>query len=469
MLSRNKLYLHLLDYQIPVTRLFERVRHLSYPVFLDSNADSSDRGRFDIITADPVETITAQADNTIVTTPGGQQSFDDCPFAVLKARLARYPELERCAVELPFSGGAIGFFGYDLGRRLEKLPSLAINDIGLPLMEFGIYTWAIVRDNQRKRCYFVARPECTDDQRSEILRLSSSAAPLTSLPDFQLRSRFVSNHSREQYREKYHRIIDYIRAGDCYQVNLAQRFEAGYSGDNWQAYKALRGMTDAPFSAYLGFGDYGVLSLSPERFVSVNQGAVETRPIKGTRPRHPDPNIDRQNEQLLLNSSKDKAENLMIVDLLRNDLGKNCTLGSIQVPSLFSIEAYSNVFHLVSTVTGELADGKDSLDLLRDCFPGGSITGTPKLRAMQIIEELEPHRRSAYCGSVAYINFNGDMDSSIAIRSLVCRDQRMYCWGGGGIVADSDMDEEYRESYIKVSNLLDTLTRHMAADNRNSL
>jgi para-aminobenzoate synthetase component 1 len=229
-------------------------------------------------------------------------------------------------------------------------------------------------------------------------------------------------------------------------------------GDPLLAYLRLRQTSHSPFSAYLASGpDAAVLSLSPERFLSVTNGVVLTQPIKGTRPRGRTPDEDRQLAESLRTSAKDRAENLMIVDLLRNDLGSRCETGSVQVQSLFELQSYTAVHHLVSSVTGRLRRGDHALALLRACFPGGSITGAPKIRAMEIIDELEPDHRSVYCGSVVWTGFDGNMDSSIAIRTLLCESGHIYCWGGGGIVADSDGDQEYQETLDKISLLISTL------------
>jgi para-aminobenzoate synthetase component 1 len=275
---------------------------------------------------------------------------------------------------------------------------------------------------------------------------------------FKLQAPMNADLSADQYRHAIERIQQYIQAGDCYQVNFAQRFRAPCQGDPWTAYCALRAACPTPFSGFQSLPDgAAVLSLSPERFVKVSERLVETRPIKGTRPRGVTPAEDAANAAELLASPKDRAENLMIVDLLRNDLGRTCRTGSVRVPELFSLESYPNVHHLVSSVTGQLADDRDALDLIAGSFPGGSITGAPKIRAMQIIDELEPTRRGLYCGSLLYLDVRGEMDSSIAIRSLLVKDGQVCCWGGGGIVADSQWQAEYQESITKVKVLLDTL------------
>jgi para-aminobenzoate synthetase component 1 len=295
----------------------------------------------------------------------------------------------------------------------------------------------------------------TDEKWDDLAALFiAPPPPATAGHRFSVTSAVTSNMDAQGYRDRFARVQAYIRNGDCYQVNLAQRFSAAAEGDPWQAYLQLREIGPAPFACYLNTPAGQVLSASPERFLSVRRGRVETRPIKGTRPRSSDPLIDRANAEDLAASLKDRAENLMIVDLLRNDIGKNCAVGSVSADRLFALESYANVHHLVSTVTGVLALGRDSIDLLRGCFPGGSITGAPKLRAMQIIEELEPHRRGVYCGAIGYIAFDGSMDTSIAIRTAVYSHGELRFWAGGGVVADSEADKEYRETWDKASGML---------------
>jgi para-aminobenzoate synthetase component 1 len=263
--------------------------------------------------------------------------------------------------------------------------------------------------------------------------------------------------SRAEYDTAFNTIQGYIQAGDCYQINLAQRFSTDYRGEPWAAYLRLRKAAAAPFSAFIKTADSSLMSLSPERFIQSRNQRVNTAPIKGTIGRGRNRKEDEAMAQQLLNSTKDRAENLMIVDLLRNDLGKSCLPGTIEVDELFELQSFETVHHLVSSISGQLRDGIDPLDLLSSCFPGGSITGAPKIRAMEIIEELEPHRRSAYCGAIGYISCDGQMDTNIAIRSLVCNGQRIHCWAGGGIVADSNADSEYRECMTKIEKLLAVL------------
>jgi para-aminobenzoate synthetase component 1 len=265
------------------------------------------------------------------------------------------------------------------------------------------------------------------------------------------------------YTAAFDKIQNYISAGDCYQVNLAQRLAAKAQGDAWAAYLHLRSISPAPFLAYMNYPDLQVLSGSPERFLQVSGSHVETRPIKGTRPRSANTQEDSKNAAELKASAKDRAENLMIVDLLRNDISKSCAVGSVQANNLFKLESFANVHHLVSTVTGKLAPDKTAIDLLRGCFPGGSVTGAPKLRAMEIIEELEPHRRGLYCGAIGYIGFDGNMDTSIAIRTAVYSNGEIRFWAGGGIVADSELQKEYRETWDKASSMM-ALMQHFGAE-----
>jgi para-aminobenzoate synthetase component 1 len=270
--------------------------------------------------------------------------------------------------------------------------------------------------------------------------------------------------TRAQYAQAFHRIQHYIREGDCYQVNLAQRFEISVAGDPWDIYLDMRRHNPAPYSGFMRLPQGAVLSSSPERFLQVSNGQVETKPIKGTIRRSKFAYEDKALAAQLLESDKDRAENLMIVDLLRNDIGKNCRIGSVAVPRLFALESFATVHHLVSTVTGTLAEGRHALDLLRGCFPGGSITGAPKLRAMEIIEELEPHRRGLYCGALGYVGFDGNMDTNIAIRTAVTLGDRYLYWAGGGIVADSTLESEYDESFAKAQAVLSLFGRGMVRD-----
>jgi para-aminobenzoate synthetase component 1 len=296
----------------------------------------------------------------------------------------------------------------------------------------------------------------TERRWDELVALFSNPKPAEA-GGFQLTGPLGSNLTRAEYQQRFERIQRYIHDGDCYQVNFAQRFEAPAEGDPWALYLRLRRTNPAPFGAYLQLPDSTLLSSSPERFLRLCGDRVESAPIKGTSPRFADPEADRRSRRQLQQSEKDRAENLMIVDLLRNDLGRVCRPGSIRVERLFEIESFARVHHLVSQIEGRLAAGRDALDLLQASLPGGSITGAPKLRAMQIIEELEPHRRGVYCGAIGYLGFDGAMDTNIAIRTMVWSDQRIRFWAGGGIVADSEVDAEYQETLYKVAPQIELL------------
>ena len=441
--------LHPLPYRADPCGYFARVRFAQGAVLLDSGRPTADRGRFDLLSAWPLDTLQPVANES---GPAFLQRLRES-----LARLGEADLPEHCA--LPFAGGLIGYLAYDFGRLFEPLPDQAIDDLHLPSARLGLYAWALVSDHQEQTSQLVFHPALAQAERQRLIALFE-------LPDaqadvsFKLTAPFASDINAEQYREAIERIHAYIQAGDCYQVNFAQRFRACFEGDPWTAYQALRVACPTPFAGYLALpkGD-AVLSLSPERFVKVSQRQVETRPIKGTRPRGRNSAEDAAFADELMASEKDRAENLMIVDLLRNDLGRTCRIGSVKVPELFRLESYPNVHHLVSAITGELAEGKDALDLIGGSFPGGSITGAPKIRAMQIIEELEPTRRALYCGSLMYLDVRGEMDSSIAIRSLLAKDGQIACWGGGGIVADSQWEAEYQETFTKVRVLMQTLER----------
>jgi para-aminobenzoate synthetase component 1 len=371
--------------------------------------------------------------------------------------------------EVPFCGGALGYFGYDLGRRLEKLPDLAVRDIALPDMSIGIYPWAIVQDHQLTKAWLVKNPALSPGYNFlEIETICQANGQTDGFHDLKINlgnhknlfriNKFISNLNPDSYSAAIEKIQAYVQAGDCYQVNFAQRFTGDFEGDTFSAYLRLREVLPSPFSAYVELAGGALLSLSPERFIKLDQQLVETSPIKGTIARGATPSEDLANAEILKSSLKDRAENLMIVDLLRNDLSRTCT--DVRVPELFSLQSFANVHHLVSKVTGKLKPNKSALDLLSTSFPGGSVTGAPKIRAMEIIEELEPVRRSVYCGSLGYISACGNMDTNIAIRTLVCDGSKIHCWGGGGIVADSETNQEYQESFAKVKVLLDTLEQH---------
>ncbi len=487
-----------LPYTADAAAYYAAIADLPWAVWLDSGG----RGRYDILCAQPVATLVTHGTKTTIINAAGMRFSDADPFDLLRqqlgAPLAAMPDI-------PFAGGILGCWGYDLARRFLVLPALAEDAEHLPDMAVGIYDWAIVLDHQQKTAQLVSqqRDPSTAQALPHILaRLQVTPSPFAQggelargpggisedisevehskspLPPFfkggnkfscgdevneagmfKVHGRIQSNFTRAAYQCAFDTVQDYLRAGDCYQVNLAQRYAARASGDALQAYLELRHLSPAPYSAFLNLPQAQILCASPECFLQVRAGRVETRPIKGTRPRMADVQQDQQMTRELQHSAKDRAENLMIVDLLRNDLGKSCVPGSVQAPKLFEVESFAQVHHLVSTVSGQLALGQDALALLRNCFPGGSVTGAPKQRAMEIIEQLEPQRRGVYCGSIGYIGFDGNMECNIAIRTLVYSNDEIRFWAGGGVVADSVGEEEYQETLDKAGAMVELLRR----------
>ena len=451
----------------------QQLAGLPYRVFLDSASTATRLGRYSFLTADPIDLIERK---------GSSDALDE-----VRTRLAPF-HAEPIAGLPPFQGGAAGYIAYDWGLTLERLPAPRYDDLALPDVVLGIYDWVLAWDHAASRAWLISTgmPETTPAaratraaERARAVREQLRVGPVLldrpsadrAAPDrpfapshlvedgwwpssFELRSSFT----RRDYLAAVRRVRDYIFAGDIFQANLSQRFEAPLREPPWDFYARLRRRNPAPFAAFLETPDASVISASPERFLHVDRrGFVETRPIKGTRPRGVSPEHDAALGQALAESAKDRAENLMIVDLMRNDLSRVCAPGTVRVSELFSLEHYATVHHLVSTVVGRLESGHDALHLLRAAFPGGSITGAPKLRAMEIIAELEPSQRSVYCGSIGYFSVTGDLDTSIAIRTAVARDGRVYFSAGGGIVADSDPEQEYRETIDKARALIDAL------------
>ncbi|MCK8068905.1 aminodeoxychorismate synthase component I [Cobetia sp. 1CM21F] len=457
---------------------FARLRSRPDAVLLDSGQPSLAGGRFDIISSDPLAVLEQGPHGGTLTGPLPETMRDLSQFSEALERLARLPVIEAqrqlltllpqtlageelarhdlTAEDLPFIAGLLGYWSYDFGRALEDLPATTEDDIALPWARLGLYDWALISDHQRQQSWLIASPQ----RRRQVLEWLEQPAPRSA--DFALDTPFAPLLDRAGYGERFRQVMEYLHAGDCYQINLTQRFSADCSGDSWDAYLRLRQATPTPYAGYLSWQDaqgeeMAIVSVSPERFVEVNHRAVETKPIKGTRARGATPEEDARLAAELLESPKDRAENVMIVDLLRNDLGRVSAPGSVKVPSLCALESYANVHHSVSTITSTLDEGRDALDLLGAAFPGGSITGAPKIRAMQIIEELEPVRRSAYCGSLGYLDIRGHMDTSIAIRTAVIAEGQVHLWGGGGLVADSEEEAEYRESLAKIQRLMEAL------------
>jgi para-aminobenzoate synthetase component 1 len=455
----------------------QRLAALPHVIFFDSALRHPTLGRYSFLTADPFEWLQARGSGTSVSTEMEVRQPAD-PFVVLAERLGRYQSAPIPGLP-PFQGGAAGLFGYDLCHHVESLPRPRLDEFEVPDLAVGLYDWVIAFDHVLRRASLISTgfPETEPDlrrrrarQRANAVKRWLHAAPSAvewravrrlEKPPYQEPvdggSGILSSFSRESYLSAVERVIDYIHAGDCFQVNLAQRLLYPAQESPLELYLRLRARNPATFAAYLNLGDFTIASASPERFLRVENGEVETRPIKGTRPRGATPAEDEARIRELLHSEKDRAENIMIVDLLRNDLGRVCRYGSVRVAAVCRLESYRFVHHLVSEVRGRLKPELGLLDLLRAAFPGGSVTGAPKIRAMEIIAELEPTARGPYCGSLGYLGFDGTMDCNILIRTLTVGRGWVQFPVGGGIVADSVPEREYEETWHKAEGLLRTL------------
>ncbi len=430
--------------------------------FLDSADSSSGQGRFSYIAADPFRVIEAGA---CVTVDGTAVSGD--PFTVLERELEKY-RLETHPDLPPFQAGAVGFLGYELGRHIERLPAPSSEGLRAPDMVIGFYDTIAVFDLVQRQAWVISTSVARGnaEARSKVMALRIENAPSLAPIDWTLKGSWNLEVTQSEYEQRVSKIIDYIYAGDVFQVNLTQRF-LGKLVDGLESihlYRRLRALSPAPFAAFLACGkNFHLLSASPERFLRLSfDGLVDTRPIKGTRPRGQTPDDDAALAASLLASEKDRAENLMIVDLLRNDLSRVCRTGSVRATDLLTLETFASVHHLVSGIQGRLMPDLGCIDLFRASFPGGSITGAPKIRAMEIINELEPARRGPYCGAIVWMGFNGASESSISIRTIVIEDDCVVAQAGGAVVSDSDPSAEYAETLVKAAPLLESLTADCA-------
>ena len=452
--------------------LFELFKEDPYCFFLDSGMDAEKLGRYSFIGSSPFLLIKSRGDNTSVFRDGIESVEHGNPLDVLGSYLKTY-RLDSGRLPVPFAGGAAGYISYDIGHFIEKLPSRAVDDLKLPECCFGFYDLVLAFDNLLGKAFLVSTgfPELDESRRlrragqrlDEVkARLANISAPgVRSQTRSGLASRQIklkSNFTHEAYVEAVEKARRYIVDGDIFEVNLSQRFEADIDVAPWELYSRLRRINPAPFAAYLDFDEVAIASASPERCLRCTGDMVETRPIKGTARRGKTPAEDAANAARLLSSVKDHAENMMIVDLERNDLGRVCRFGSVKVTELAILEKYPTVFHLTSTVVGQLREGKDRIDLLKATLPGGSITGAPKIRSMEIIDELEPTRRSIYTGNVGYLSFDGNMDLNIVIRTFLIKGNRAYFQAGGAVVFDSQPEAEYQETLDKVQALIDALS-----------
>jgi para-aminobenzoate synthetase component 1 len=429
-------------------------------IFLDSAEQRKACGRYSFIAVDPY--LTLKSKNAVMQL--GDQTATGDPFAVLQAEMQRFP-LTKIPDMPPFQGGVAGYFGYDAGQHLESLP-VVFDDMGFADLFVGFYDLVIAFDHDTRRAWIFSSGYPLQQSHARTLRaearlqwLLAKLHTVTALPPVSLvgcmDAEIHSNFTAETYQNTVKKVIEYILAGDIFEANISQRFNASLPENlsPFDLYRRLRLINPAPFAAYVCMDDTVLASASPERFLKLTDRQVEARPIKGTRRRGTTEAEDKQLAADLIASAKDQAENVMIVDLLRNDLSRVCRDHSVQVAQLCALESYASVHHLVSVVSGELHAHLQALDLFCASFPGGSITGAPKVRAMEIIAEVEPTARGPYCGSVGYIAFDGDMDCSITIRTFAIKNRSVTFQAGGAIVADSDPREEYEETKIKARAL----------------
>lgn len=433
-----------------------------YSFFLDSGRDTDTLGRYSFIGGSPLLVFSSKEDVITLKTKTEEKQLIGQPFEELQKLLKQYQR--EYSTEFPFISGAVGYFGYDLCHQLEDLPRSAVDDVDIPDCFMGFYDGIVIVDHKTNKTYAAA----LGFEEAEAVIVNRIKAKFIEDPKVEFRTdfkinentAFQGNFTKAEYMKALDSVHEYIRAGDIYQTNLTQRFNTDLQVTPLELYNELRKINPAPFASYIDFGAGQIVSSSPERFIKIQGRNIETRPIKGTMPRGKTPAEDAANRQTLIDSEKDKAELLMIVDLERNDLGRIAKTGTVKVPELYKLEEYETVFHLVATVTAELKDGLDAIDCVKATFPGGSITGAPKIRAMEIIDELEPTQRNIYTGSIGYIGFNGDLDLNIVIRTIVCKEGKGYFQVGGGIVWDSDNQSEYEETFHKGKALMEALKRY---------
>jgi para-aminobenzoate synthetase component 1 len=455
-----------LDPLLSPVEAFRQLSGLPHVVFFDSAMRHAELGRYSFIAADPIDWLELPVD--------GRDALAELGSRVVQLSGHRQPDLP------PFQGGWAGLFGYELACGLERLPRSPIDEFLIPALAVGLYDVVVAFDHREKSAWLIsqgwperdsaARRERAADRlvqfRHRLARTSANGdSPRRAEDSINIRelapqfsvagsSRLTSNFAANDYRRAVQRAIDYIYAGDVFQVNLSQRLLHPATTSPVELYCRLRDRNSAPFAGYLDGGSWQIASASPERFVRVDDGRVETRPIKGTRGRAKRPEADMFSAAVLQASEKDRAENIMIVDLLRNDLSRTCRPESVRVSQLCGLEMYEYVLHLVSVVEGTMRAGLTPLDVLRTSFPGGSVTGAPKIRAMEIIAELEPTVRGAYCGSLGYLGVGGQMDANILIRTITASRGWWQIPVGGGIVAQSNPRDEYDETWHKAAGML---------------
>lgn len=474
-----------LSVSIPPYRLFPAFKATPSPFFLDSGDDYKELGRYSYMGSSPFLEVTAYPDHLELYWPNRfyretllLQKSESLNF--LNDLQSKYHLLHS---PFPFSGGAVGFLSYDLKNEIESLPNETVDDLILPLWRFAWYDGILIYDHIQESYWITAcgmdeEGTChTDLAQTRVAYLEQllgsfiperldEAEEFTTITNDSPSTPITPSVSHTQYLSDLKRVIDYIYAGDIYQANLTQRFSMDWEGDTWNLYSQLHRQNPAPFAAFLPYSDFQVLCSSPERFIRIlADGKIETRPIKGTRPRGNSLSDDELQAFELQNSPKDRAELTMIIDLERNDLGRICEFGTVKVPDLITLEKYPTVWHLASTITGQLKRGLKPSEIIQAVFPGGSITGAPKIRAMEIIEELELFKRGLYTGSIGFMGFDGAWDFNIVIRTILLKNGKAYIHVGGGIVADSDPECEYNETLDKAKALFRVLKGRLDVSN----
>ena len=423
-------------------------------ILLDSSKEDKVLSKFSFIGINPFMIFESKGQEAFI----NKVKVEGEPFIVLERLIEKYKCDDNDYNNIPLISGAMGYISYDTGRILEKLPDTSDEDFNISDMKFIFYRNIIVFDLENNKQYITSITDYGYNEELDYLEEKISLATIIKEKNFEsVNSNFKSNFEKEDYKNAITKLKNYIVSGDVYIANMTQRFYTENQEESFEIYKKLRTINKAPFSAYMNFEDFQVISSSPERFIEINKGKVVTRPIKGTRPRGENEEEDIKNSLELINSEKDRAELLMVVDLERNDLSKVCKPHSVKVTELFKLEKYATVFHLVSTVEGILKDDVSAVKCIRECFPGGSITGTPKIRAMEIIEELEGLKRNLYTGSIGYFDFRGNADFNIAIRTIIKKENKAYFGVGGGITYDSIEEDEYNETLDKARALMRVL------------
>lgn len=447
-----------IDTKLDSFQIYTIFKDEKYSFILDSSMDKEKLGKYSFIGFNPFLVFKSKDKDITIIEDEKITKYTGNPFDKLKEIFANYKMDYKS--EFPFIGGAVGYFSYDLCHQIEKLPRLAIDDVNIADCYLGFYDNAIIIDHQKEQVYISALGIKNNEDKSieEIEnKIKNSGNIEIDINKKVKNSKIKSNFTRDEYIKAIEKIRQYIKCGDIYQANMTRRFECEINEKPYDIYARLRHINPAPFSSFIDFEDGHIVSSSPERFVKIKDRYIETRPIKGTCPRGKDEIEDENNKKELLSSEKDKAELLMIVDLERNDLSRVSKVGTVKVTELFHLETYPTVHHLVSTVVGQLKDEVDVIDSIKAIFPGGSITGAPKIRSMEIIDELEPTQRNIYTGSIGYIGFNGDVDLNIAIRTILCKDNKAYFQAGGGITWHSNPQLEYEETFHKAKALIKVL------------